>query len=205
MCRLTLHRRSRSGAQGTPGNDLRLRVRTDCFRLAITNTTWQRKKAARNDSGGLQVVSPHTGQSSQLFLNHDLRSGQFLPPVARNAIIWQLTPRLASSAYDQDLTTGAQSGQSSQLVLGHRQKCSVSLAWSGGELIVTLRSRSEPQIVKYSNPYSLRCPRSAVPSIEGRENLSVCARASAGHVVRCTSVSECFVPQTTPRSINSLR
>ena len=58
--------------------------------LAITNTTWQRKKAAGDDSSGLRkVVAPHTGQSSQLSLNANDGGAQFLSPVARNALVRQ--------------------------------------------------------------------------------------------------------------------
>ena len=45
---------------------------------AITNTTWQRERPSEFTSSGLQVVAPHTGQSSQLPLDAGDGSAQFL-------------------------------------------------------------------------------------------------------------------------------
>src|SRR5262249_14969825 len=54
--------------------------------LAITNKTGQRKKAAAADSSDLVISCPHSGQSSQLSLDHNHRSAQFLPTLARSAL-----------------------------------------------------------------------------------------------------------------------
>ena len=54
--------------------------------LAITNTTWQRRKAAGADSSDLIHLAPHSGQSSQLFLDAQGRNTQFLATLARSAV-----------------------------------------------------------------------------------------------------------------------
>ena len=62
-----------------------------CDLLAITNTTWERKKATGTASSGLWLISPHTGQSSQLSFDHNQRNAQFLPAVTRSALNLPLT------------------------------------------------------------------------------------------------------------------
>ena len=37
-------------------------------------------------------MAPHTGQSSQLFIDYNHRSAQFLPAVARSALNLPVTP-----------------------------------------------------------------------------------------------------------------
>jgi hypothetical protein len=63
---------------------------------------------------------PHTGQSSQLSVDHNDRSAQFLPAVARSARIVTLTPRSRASVRKrlvvQRVTVAAHTGQSSQRV-----------------------------------------------------------------------------------------
>ena len=60
------------------------------FAFAITNTTWQREKAAGNSSNGLlQFLAPHTGQSSLLFIDANDGNAQFLPKLA-GAVVWYL-------------------------------------------------------------------------------------------------------------------
>jgi hypothetical protein len=45
------------------------------------------KKAAGTDSGGLQIIAPHSGQSSQLFLDAKDGNGLFLRAVARKGLV----------------------------------------------------------------------------------------------------------------------
>jgi len=64
--------------------------------LAIANTTWQ-KPDRRNFPMTFIRLAPHTGQSSQLFLDHNHRSAWFLPSVARKR------PKLASHSESRAL------------------------------------------------------------------------------------------------------
>src|SRR5690348_3051471 len=73
-----------------------------------------------NSSHSSPPMLPHTGQSSQLPSDHDLRGAQFLPAVARSALNLPVTPsrehRRVSAPKLQRVTVTAHSGQSSQLV-----------------------------------------------------------------------------------------
>jgi len=67
------------------------------------------------------TAHPHSGHSSQFSFDHNHRSAQFLPTVARNALNVPVTPESRALAGKrlrmQHVTVTAHSGHSSQLVL----------------------------------------------------------------------------------------
>ena len=80
------------------------------------------KLEATSESGLFYSLefAPHTGQSSQLFLDANRRSAQFLPAVARSALNLPFTQNcehwLISTEEVHRVTVMAHSGQSSELV-----------------------------------------------------------------------------------------
>jgi len=96
--------------------------RTPCIRniLHSPNLSYSQSGESNASIASRIPLCPHTGQSSQLFLDHSQRRGQFLPAIARSALNLPVTPNRGHwrvSAYEsQRVTVAAHTGQSSQLL-----------------------------------------------------------------------------------------